>query len=341
MQPDIQDKIVPLTGDWKKKLRERYKESEIETAYGGSLVCGPASAGDVSMVPPCVEPKVETDEDDETDDSFHSVDEFVSAGRPASAESLHDTLSALSPLGVEFERFVAGAGAPQDKENAAGRHPALPLVEAALDAIIREEWDKEGPDGDLEPPALVRHISMVSQCSTAVLPASEPDEEIELTSCKSEITKCEQLVADEEVEGEPGQDTDFRFWRNMMPEFNRAGEQASPRSVSDHGEPRCLPPTPRSTLYHGGDCSSDHGSSHGDATFQAERPVPAQPAAACGTPRVSVFGGGDGGELEGVGKYAGETTVEGIKVLVAQSQVMTHLVSSGALVVTCVLQLPR
>jgi hypothetical protein len=33
--------------------------------------------------------------------------------------------------------------------------------------------------------------------------------------------------------------------------------------------------------------------------------------------------------------------VEGIKVLVAQSQVMTHLVSSGALVVTCVLQLPR
>ena len=296
LQPDIQDKIVPLTGDWKKKLRERYKESEIETAYGGSLVCGPASAGDVSMVTPCVEPKVETDEDDETDDSFHSVDEFVSAGRPASAESLHDTL---------------------------------------------EEWDKEGPDGDLEPPALVRHISMVSQCSTAVLPASEPDEEIELTSCKSEITKCEQLVADEEVEGEPGQDTDFRFWRNMMPEFNRAGEQASPRSVSDQGEPRCLPPTPRSTLYHGGDCSSDHGSSHGDATFQAERPVPAQPAAACGTPRVSVFGGGDGGELEGVGKYAGETTVEGIKVLVAQSQVMTHLVSSGALVVTCVLQLPR
>ena len=54
---------------------------------------------------------------------------------------------ALSPLGVEFERFVAGAGAPQDKEkgfDAAGRHPALPLVEAALDAIIRGNHVREG-----------------------------------------------------------------------------------------------------------------------------------------------------------------------------------------------------
>jgi hypothetical protein len=296
LQPDIQDKIVPLTGDWKKKLRERYEESEIETAYGGTLVCGPASAGELARVPPCIEPKVETDADSVSRDSFRSVDEFVSAGRPASAESLHDT---------------------------------------------HNEWDNEGPDGGLEPSALLRDISMLSQCSTAVLPPAEPDEEIELTLWQSGITKCEQRLTDKEVEVESGPDTEFRFWRNMMAEFNRAGEQASPRFVSDEGEPSCLPPTPHSTLYRGSDCSSDHGTSHGDASFQVERPVPAPPAAAYGTPRVSVIGGGDGGKLEGVGKFAGQATVEGIKVLVAQSQVMTHLVSSGVLVVTCALQLPR
>jgi hypothetical protein len=293
LQPDIQDKIVPLTGDWKKKLRERYEESEIETAYGGTLVCGPASAGDFARVPPCIEPKVETDADSVSRDSFRSVDEFVSAGRPDSAESLHDT---------------------------------------------HKEWDKEGADRDLEPSALVRDISMLSQCSTAVLPTAEPDEEIELTWQRE---MCEQRLTDKEVEGEAGPDTEFGFWRNMMAEFIRAGEQASPRFDSDEVEPSCLPPTSHSTLNHGSDCSSDHGSSHGDASFQAERPVPAQPAAACGTPRVSVLGGGDGGVLEGVGKFAGEATVEGIKVFVAQSQVMTHLASSGVLVVTCALQLPR
>ena len=54
---------------------------------------------------------------------------------------------ALSPLVVEFERFVASAGAPPDKEigsDAAGRHPASPVVASALDAIIRgncvREW---------------------------------------------------------------------------------------------------------------------------------------------------------------------------------------------------------
>ena len=54
---------------------------------------------------------------------------------------------ALSPLGVEFEKFFAGAGAPPDKEigsDAAGRHPASPVVASALDAIIRgncvREW---------------------------------------------------------------------------------------------------------------------------------------------------------------------------------------------------------
>ena len=56
--------------------------------------------------------------------------------------------SALSPLGVEFERFVAGAGAPQDKEkgsDAAGRHPVSPLVKAsAVDAIIRGNRVGEG-----------------------------------------------------------------------------------------------------------------------------------------------------------------------------------------------------
>jgi hypothetical protein len=54
---------------------------------------------------------------------------------------------ALSPLGVEFERFVAGAGAPPDKEigsDAAGRHPASPLVAGALDAIIRGNRVREG-----------------------------------------------------------------------------------------------------------------------------------------------------------------------------------------------------
>ena len=300
LQPDIQDKIVPLTGDWKKKLRERYEESEIETAYGGTLVCGPASSGDLARVPSCIEPKVETDADSVSSDSFHSVDEFVEeqyeeriwmrrlrAGRPASAESLHDT---------------------------------------------HKEWDKKGPDGDLQPPAFVRDISILSQCSTAVIPPAEPDEEIELTSWQSEITQCEQLLTDKEVEGE------------SMAAYYRAGEQASPRSVFDEGEPRSLPPTPHSTLYKGSDCSSDHGSSQNDAPFQAERPVPAQPvlgAAACGTPQGNILGGGDGGELEGAGKFAGEATVEGIKVLVAQSQVMTHLISSGALVVTCALGLSR
>ena len=54
---------------------------------------------------------------------------------------------AISPLGIEFEKFFAGAGAPPDKEigsDAAGRHPASPVVASALDAIIRgncvREW---------------------------------------------------------------------------------------------------------------------------------------------------------------------------------------------------------
>ena len=54
---------------------------------------------------------------------------------------------ALSPLVVEFERFVASAGAPPDKEigsDAAGRHPASPLVAGALDAIIRGNRVREG-----------------------------------------------------------------------------------------------------------------------------------------------------------------------------------------------------
>ena len=54
---------------------------------------------------------------------------------------------ALSPLGVEFEKFFAGAGAPPDKEigsDAAGRHPASPLVAGALDAIIRGNRVREG-----------------------------------------------------------------------------------------------------------------------------------------------------------------------------------------------------
>jgi hypothetical protein len=55
----------------------------------------------------------------------------------------------LSPLGVEFEKFFAVAGAPPDKEigsDAAGLHPASPLVASALDAIIRgnrvREWGR-------------------------------------------------------------------------------------------------------------------------------------------------------------------------------------------------------
>ena len=47
---------------------------------------------------------------------------------------------ALSPLGVEFKKVVAGAGAPPDRDlgsDAANRHPASPLVASALGAIIR------------------------------------------------------------------------------------------------------------------------------------------------------------------------------------------------------------
>ena len=42
---------------------------------------------------------------------------------------------ALSPLGVEFKKVVAGAGAPPDRDlgsDAANRHPASPLVASAL-----------------------------------------------------------------------------------------------------------------------------------------------------------------------------------------------------------------
>ena len=53
----------------------------------------------------------------------------------------------LCALPFEFEKFFAGTGAPPDKEigsDAAGRHPASPLVASALDAIIRgncvREW---------------------------------------------------------------------------------------------------------------------------------------------------------------------------------------------------------
>jgi hypothetical protein len=54
---------------------------------------------------------------------------------------------ALSPLGVEFKKVIAGAGAPPDRDlgsDAANRHPASPLVASALGAIIRgnrvREW---------------------------------------------------------------------------------------------------------------------------------------------------------------------------------------------------------
>ena len=54
---------------------------------------------------------------------------------------------ALSPLGVEFSKVIAGAGAPPDRDlgsDAANRHPASPLVASALGAIIRgncvREW---------------------------------------------------------------------------------------------------------------------------------------------------------------------------------------------------------
>ena len=42
---------------------------------------------------------------------------------------------ALSPLGVEFKKVIAGAGAPPDRDvgsDAANRHPASPLVASAL-----------------------------------------------------------------------------------------------------------------------------------------------------------------------------------------------------------------
>ncbi len=48
---------------------------------------------------------------------------------------------ALSPLGVEFKKVVAGAGAPPDRDlgsDAANRHPASPLVASELGDIIRE-----------------------------------------------------------------------------------------------------------------------------------------------------------------------------------------------------------
>ncbi len=53
---------------------------------------------------------------------------------------------ALSPLGVEFIKVVAGAGAPPDRDlgsDAANRHPASPLVASALGAIIRRNRVRE------------------------------------------------------------------------------------------------------------------------------------------------------------------------------------------------------
>ena len=37
LQPDIEDKICPLTGDWKAKLLDRYDVEEIEVGLGGQL----------------------------------------------------------------------------------------------------------------------------------------------------------------------------------------------------------------------------------------------------------------------------------------------------------------
>jgi hypothetical protein len=47
---------------------------------------------------------------------------------------------ALSPLGVEFSRVIAGAGAPPDRDlssDAANRHPASPLVAHKQNSISR------------------------------------------------------------------------------------------------------------------------------------------------------------------------------------------------------------
>ena len=47
---------------------------------------------------------------------------------------------ALSPLGVEFSKVIAGAGAPPDRDlgsDAANPHPGSPLVASALGAILR------------------------------------------------------------------------------------------------------------------------------------------------------------------------------------------------------------
>jgi hypothetical protein len=53
---------------------------------------------------------------------------------------------ALSPLGIEFSKVIAVAGAPPDRDlgsDAANRHPASPLVASALGAIIRGNHVRE------------------------------------------------------------------------------------------------------------------------------------------------------------------------------------------------------
>ena len=108
--------IVPLAGDWKHKLRERYDDSEIEPAYGGSLdvsarqptllrrydhvrrSCSQDHEGgeEVGSAPLTWKPLsavstsglVETDADCVSVDSFHSACEFPPAGGSASEDWL-------------------------------------------------------------------------------------------------------------------------------------------------------------------------------------------------------------------------------------------------------------
>lgn len=49
LQPDIEDKILPLTGDYEAKLKERFDVDQIETAYGGTL--NVASRGEPVVLP--------------------------------------------------------------------------------------------------------------------------------------------------------------------------------------------------------------------------------------------------------------------------------------------------
>ena len=180
---------------------------------------------------------------------------------------------------------------------------------ASADSFLQEpaqgKWDTDEAEWDLEPPSLVRDLS---EAATEISPdASEEEreaEDLDYTMWKSEVT----CIMD--IQDEASSDKDRRPGRQLL------CDEKTHVDASSHATP--WPPA------------------HAKHLASSENEDACEKEDVC----ESVDSSDDRGKLQGVGEFAGAATVEGVKFLAAQSQVVSHLAYSGVLGVAALMHRP-